>query len=152
MKRAFTLVELLVVVGMLAILMGAMTSSVSGARKRAKISKATQDVKEITNAILAYQNYAEGRSLKNDASGSWKPATEGNLDMILGGRTNPNGGEVPVLYNAQITGGEIRDPWGKPYEFMIKRVQEEDDGGRRQNFVTAPTLPNFYRLTDEERQ
>jgi len=157
MKRGFTLVELLVVIGMMAVLMGSLTTSITQSRKRTQISKATQDVKEITNAILAYQNYAPNRSLENDASGSWRVSSEGNLDMILGGRKmtgvkGAQGENVPVLYNAQIRGGKILDPWGKPYEFMIKKVQEQDDGKERNVFVTAPTLPNFYRLTDEERQ
>ena len=39
-RKAFTLVELLVVVGMIALLMGALTVSVAGAQKRAKIEKA----------------------------------------------------------------------------------------------------------------
>ena len=152
MKKAFTLVELLVVVGMIAVLMGALTSSVSQSRKRTMISKATQDVKEITNAILAYQNFAPNRSLENVASDSWKETSEGNLSMILGGGQKEGGGEVPVLYNAQIRGGAVRDPWGKAYEYMIKKVAEQDDGGEKSVFVTAPNLPNFYRLTDEERQ
>ena len=61
MKRGFTLIELLVVIGMLVVLMGAVTTSVGQSRRRTQISKATQDVKEITNAILAYQNLAPGR-------------------------------------------------------------------------------------------
>ena len=85
MKRGFTLVELLVVVAMIAVLGGALTTSVSQSRKRAQIAKATQDAKEITNAILAYQNYAPNRSLENEAKNSWMPATKANLAMILGG-------------------------------------------------------------------
>ena len=54
MLRGFTLIELLVVIAMIAILMGAIGSSMNQARKRAMISKATQDVKEMTNAILAF--------------------------------------------------------------------------------------------------
>ena len=143
MKRGFTLVELLVVVAMIAVLGGALTTSISQSRKRAQIAKATQDAKEITNAILAYQNYAPNRSL----------ATKANLAMILGGgKTAEGGGQIPVLYNAQLKGDEVRDPWGRPYEFMIRKVTEQDDGGQKLNYVTAPSLPNFYRLTDEERQ
>ena len=156
-SRGFTLIELLVVIAMLAILMGAMTSSVSSSRRRSLIAKATQDVKEITNAILAYQNYAPNRSLEQDAKGSWQPATEGNLDMILGerslgGNDGQEAAKVPVLYNAQIKAGAIRDPWGQPYEFMIKKVQEQDDGGTKFKYFTAPSLPNYHRLTDEEKQ
>ena len=43
-RKAFTLVELLVVVGMIALLTGALSVSVAGAQKRAKIEKARSDV------------------------------------------------------------------------------------------------------------
>ena len=155
MKRAFTLVELLVVIGMIAVLMGAMGSGVANARKRANIARATQEVKEMTNAILAYENYAPGRTLAKVATegGEWVPATEDKLGMILGKAETEGNGKLPVLYNAHISfGGEIRDPWGKPYMFIIKRstgaIQQKTASG----FVTAPSLPNFYRLSDEERQ
>ena len=151
MKRGFTLIELLVVIAMLAILIGAIGSSVNQARKRAQIAKATQDVKEMTNAILAFENIAVGRSLEKYASG-WRDCTESALSMILGGEPTESGEPAPVLYNAQIRGGVVLDPWGTPYQFTIKKVADpaRRDGGI--NFVTAPILPNFYRLTDDERQ
>ena len=152
MRKAFTLIELLVVVAMLSVLMGAVTSSVGQARKRTKIAKATQDVKEITNAILAYQNYAPNRSLENEASGSWKETTESALAMILGKKQTEGGGQVPILYNAQIRGGVVKDPWGTPYQFMIKRLTAQASSANNLDYVTAPNLPNFFRLTDEERQ
>lgn len=151
MKKAFTLVELLVVVAMLAILMGSIGSGVSQARKRALISKATQDIREMTNAILAYENYAPNRTLTSVASDSWRDANEGSLGFILGSGSTASGGPLPILYNAHLVHGEIRDPWGTPYQFKIKPtgVIQSDVNTR---FVTAPYLPNFYRLTDEERQ
>lgn len=152
MKRAFTLIELLVVIAMLSILMGAVTSSVGQSRRRTKITKATQDMKEITNAILAYQNFAPNRTLESEASGSWKDTTESALAMILGKKQTEGGGQLPVLYNAQIRGGAVVDPWGTPYKFIIKKLAEQDDGGEKLIYVTAPNLPNFFRLTDEERQ
>ena len=152
MKRGFTLIELLVVIGMLAVLIGAIGSSVSQARRRAMISKATQDVKEMTNAILAFENIAVGRTLEKYSSGSWQPATEGSLRMILGGETTESGEPSPVLYNAQIRNGSVLDPWGEPYQFMIRKVNAQSRTDDGQKFVTAPILPNFYRLTDGERQ
>lgn len=152
MKRAFTLIELLVVLAMVATLMGALTSSVSNARKRAQIAKATQDVKEITNAILAFENVAVGRSLDKYATG-WKETSESSLAMILGGEQTEGGDKTPVFYNAQIRNGMIRDPWGTPYQFTIKKVpppvRKDTDKPR---YVTAPYLPNFFRLNDEEKQ
>lgn len=151
MKRGFTLIELLVVIGMLALLIGAVSTSVNQARRRAQISKATQDAKEITNAILAFENIAVGRSLEKYATG-WKDTTESSMSMILGGETTESGEPSPVLYNAQIRGGRILDPWGTPYQYTIKKVNETARQNDGQQFVTAPILPNFYRLTDEERQ
>ena len=151
MRRGFTLIELLVVIAMIAILMGAIGSSMNQARKRAMITKATQDAKEMTNAILAFENYARGRSLANYASGSWRDTTESSMSMILGGETSDSGEQVPVLYNAQIRNGQILDPWGTPYQYMIKlagNITPPSGSG----FQTAPSLPNFYRLADEERQ
>ncbi|MBQ3289052.1 MAG: type II secretion system protein [Kiritimatiellae bacterium] len=151
MRRGFTLIELLVVIGMIAVLTGAVGSSMSQARRRAQIARATQDAKEMTNAILAFENYAKGRSLKNYATGSWKEATKTSLSMILGGEDSDSGEQVPILYNAQISNGQILDPWGNPYEFMIKRagaITPPSSSG----YQTAPSLPNFYRLLDEEKE
>lgn len=155
MRRAFTLVELLVVIGMIVILIGAMGNSIVNARKRANIARATQEVKEITNAILAYENYAPGRTLAKVATegDDWQPATKESLGMILGNAETEGNGKLPVLYNAHISfGGTINDPWGTPYKFIIKKntgaIQQKNANG----FVTAPSLPNFYRLSDEERQ
>ena len=151
MRRGFTLIELLVVIAMIAVLMGAVGSGMNQARRRAQIARATQDAKEMTNAILAFENYAKGRSLKNYATGSWKETTETSLSMILGGEESDSGEQVPVLYNAQIRNGQILDPWGRPYEFMIKRVGDITPPSSS-SFQTAPSLPNFYRLLDEERE
>ena len=49
-KRGFTLVELLVVIAMIAMLIAAMTTSLSAAQQRARIQKATSDVKVISLA------------------------------------------------------------------------------------------------------
>jgi len=153
-RRAFTLVELLVVIGMVAVLMGAMGSSVAAARRRAKIAIATQEVKEMTNAIIAFENYAPNKFAKDIANGAEKSATKDSLYMILGQAKSDSGEDVPMLYNANIVGSEIRDPWGTPYKFMVKKVEGGIKGssGANQKFVTAFSLPNIYRLSDEERQ
>lgn len=151
-RRAFTLVELLVVIGMIAVLMGAMGSSIGAARKRAQIARATQEAKEMTNAIIAFENYAP-RRFAEKASDGWMEATQGSLSMILGGENSDSGENVPVLYNAHIVGNKVRDPWGKPYEFVIRKAGDIDGkSGANQRFVTALGLPNFHRLGYEERE
>ena len=64
MKRGFTLIELLVVIGMIAVLTGAASSSVMKARRRSQIARAETEAREMTNAILAYENWDDDRSLK----------------------------------------------------------------------------------------
>lgn len=150
MKKAFTLIELLVVLSMIMIIAGALTASVQKARTRAKIAKATQETREMTNAILAYEQYAQGRSLQNRATGSsWQPCSESSMKMILGGEKGDNGEPIPVLYNAAVTAGELRDPWGTVYQYMIDKTGSLGGSIRAPN--TAAVLPNYYRLTDRER-
>lgn len=148
MRRGFTLVELLVVIGMIALIGGAMVTSVSGAQLRAKISKANVDVGEITKAILAYANYTDDGSLSSVEMND-QPAQEGNLKFILGKETGRGGEMVPVLYNGAITGGYINDPWGHPYRITIKKGERISPSG-------MPTLklrlfyPNWHRLSGGE--
>lgn len=150
MKKAFTLIELLVVIAMIAMLMTATSVSVAKARTRARIAKATQETREMTNAILAFEQYAKNRSLSDKVTnGSWKPCNEDDLGFILGNETSEGDEEIPVLFNASITNGKILDPWGRPYEYMIDKTG--DLGNIVQAPQTAAALPNYYRLTDKER-
>ncbi len=154
MKKAFTLVELLVVVSMIAVLSASMMSAVGRARMRSRVAKATQEIKELTNAILAYEQYAPNRSLDGEVTG-WTDCTEGALSMVLGGKSGDNGERIPVLFNANITRGEFRDPWGRAYQLKIEKTDTLQGGGtdedRGVSFTTAPALPNYFRLTDKER-
>ena len=59
MRKAFTLVEMLVVVAILAILMASLSMSFASAQKKARIAKATVEAGEITKAILAYGNMVD---------------------------------------------------------------------------------------------
>lgn len=154
-RRGFTLIELLVVLAMIMILVGAMTASVNAARRRARVAKAQQEMKELTNAILAFEQYAPGRTLEGYETGGWKICDEQTLAIVLGGITGEGGGKVPVLYSAALTRGKMLDPWGKPYEFIIEKTATLGSGdgtaGADTTFKTAPQLPNFFRLQPEER-
>jgi prepilin-type N-terminal cleavage/methylation domain-containing protein len=155
MKKGFTLIELLVVIGMIAVLTGAASSAVMKARTRSQVARAETEVREMTNAILAYENWDDDKSLENyKTSKSWQKATEGALNFILGGVQNQQG-NVPVLYNAAIVGGSIRDPWGQEYEYMIAEAGEAAKQSADQvgsGLTTFMYLPNMFRLTQEERR
>lgn len=155
-ERGFTLVELMVVVAMIAIMMASMGLAVAKAQQRARISRATQEVRELTNAILAFEQYARGRSLAGYTTGGWTQCSAGTLKIVLGGTTGESGEQVPVLFDAGLKGERFRDPWGTVYEYMI--AQNGDIGGDGQQsgvgaarFMTSMALPNFFRLSRKER-
>ena len=143
----FTLVELLVVIAMLMLLAGAVTSSVASAQKRAKIAQATAEAQEMTNAIRAFEHLWGEKDLRTKMPKLDKtPADEGSMKFLLGGETGPNGEKLPVLFNASIKGGKILDPWGKPYLVTIK--DGEQFGGRQSrtdSLISYVAFPNFNR-------
>ena len=59
MKKAFTLVELIVVIAIIAILMASIGASVRKAQLRSRIARAEAEANEITNAIRAYENFVD---------------------------------------------------------------------------------------------
>jgi len=147
-RRGFTLIELLVVVAMVAILLGAVTTSVSSAQARARIQKATSEVKVISQAILAYENWDTGNELDLMED---RDADSSSLGFLLGKVSAKSGGQVPALLMAQLRGGgKMMDPWGHPYRVTIRSGSIPST--KTLNFKTGFNLPNFYRVAPEERQ
>jgi len=146
-RGGFTLVELLVVVGMIALIMGAFSVSMTSAMQRARIQKATSEVKSLTQAILAYENYMENGDTLTEMTR--KEADSTSIGFLLGA-TSSGGYKVPVLIQAALNeSGVMRDPWGKPYLVTIRKGTIP-----RISLGTVQTgyyLPNFNRLTAEER-
>jgi prepilin-type N-terminal cleavage/methylation domain-containing protein len=154
-SQGFTLIELLVVIAMIMILAGSVTASVVKAQRRAKIARATAECREITNAILAYENYVamRGQSLKPMSDVA---ADRSSLGFILGdGGTTAGGDKIPVLYNGALRDGKIIDPWGRPYRVTVQEAsglssaEMVDQTARRMS--TSLYLPNYTRLGDWER-
>ena len=152
-RNGFTMVELLVVIAMLMILAGSITSSVGSASRRAKVQQATTELQEMTKAILAYENY--GRVNQDSPLSSHlmedKEATESNMGFILGQETLKNGqsGNIPVLFNAEIKNGAIRDPWGNPYRVTIRQAKIDPKEASSDKPVSYVMFPNFNRLPAE---
>lgn len=153
-KRGFTLIELLVVLGLIATLMAALTVSISGAQERARIQKASSEVKVISQAILAYENYSRGGKFQLE------PVEKGicdqkTLGFLLGkGENADSGGQIPVLLmQALSSGGKMLDPWGSPYMVTIRKgdAQVKIESANSE-LKTGFLLPNFYRLSASERK
>lgn len=56
-KKAFTLLEILVVIGIIAVLVGLTTSSYSIAQKKARDAKRKSDLKSVQNCLEQYYSY-----------------------------------------------------------------------------------------------
>lgn len=153
-KRGFTLIELLVVVAMIATILGAMTTSVTAAQQRARVQKATAEVKVVTQAILAYENFARGGKFELEPLNR-ADADESSIGFLLGkGGNADSGNKIPATLMAALSaGGKMRDPWGTPYKVTIRKGSADVKISSATGALsTGYYLPNFYRLTEEERQ
>jgi len=150
-KKAFTLVELIVVVAMIMVLVGAMSVSVSGAQERARIQKAVTETRVIMQAILAYENASSDHKLQTMKE---RTCDRGSLGFLLGSGSTAYGGKLPVLLQASLSsGGAMLDPWGHPYLVTIKDKKPSMGSGTASgSTATGFILPNFYRpKTEAER-
>lgn len=136
---AFTLVEMLVVTGMLGILLGVAAGGLGTARAQARVTKANVEVRELVNAWLSYEaSYDDWPAAMNEDE---LEATEDNLKGLMGE-------EDGIVYlNAPIVNGAFRDPWGTPYRFRV--VTQDDIGSEAvedmDEFQMSVTFPNRER-------
>lgn len=153
-RRGFTLLELMVVVGMIAMLMAAFTVSLAGARRRTQIARAESEVKVVSQAILGTEAYKRANGL-DDYVGENQEANYARLKDLLGmGAQADSGGRIPATLMAQLNDGQrMRDPWNTPYRISIKKggstVRLATSSGSLQ---TGFFFPNQYRLSAEERR
>ena len=146
MRKGFTLVELLVVIAMIAVILGSLTTSVEAARARARIQKALGEVKAVSQAILAYENYVRGGKYELPTMTDVDAGAD-TLGFLIGkGGSAESGGNIPVLLQASFSAdGKMRDPWGTPYKVSIK----SGNANLRLKTVTGSLttgyfLPNLY--------
>lgn len=141
-SAGFTLVELLVVLAMISILTAAFTAAIRYALVQSKRSAAESEVRELTHAILAYENAAKDHKLP---SMDRADATEDRIGFLIGKGSDSDGNALPVFFEAPLQNGAVLDPWGNPYKITIreKSVTVKDE---LTQISTSTFMPNFYRL------
>lgn len=162
----FTLVELLVVIGIIAILASLLLPAMNAAMRRADISRAKHDMAGIASAIKAY--FSE--------YGMWPtPDTNGNQDHTFVGKEGATTG--PIRFQSQImtilttnnprkivfleipkdslvgtdrkgqnyvaSDNFFLDPWGNPYIIVMDSDYDNQIGGFREVLANAVGCPDL---------
>ena len=124
-RRAFTLVELLVVISIIAMLVGLLFPAVQAALRKAEASKAKSTILSIATAFKAYDREYSGWP-------SGVSTTPQNVTTNL--FTNPRGIVfLDVAIKDIDSSGNILDPWKNPYRVAF------DPSGRS-------SIPNPFTL------
>lgn len=121
-SRAFTLIELLIVIAILGILMALLFPAVQGALDAAKKAQAKNDVVQIATAITAYET-EYGRL----PSGNITTVDSTLVASLVGGSANTNNPRQITFIEVQAAkkgksgtnGTGFVDPWGGVYKIKL---------------------------------
>jgi len=135
---AFTLVELLVVIGIIGILAGLISTAVVSAKKKALVASAQVEIKNIVGAISKYESEYNRYPCPTNAAEDTVFGLDGKnaaiIDILrdIDSPNNPNHARNPrrvVFIEAKIASstempgigpdGTWRDPWGRAYRIGI---------------------------------
>jgi prepilin-type N-terminal cleavage/methylation domain-containing protein/prepilin-type processing-associated H-X9-DG protein len=75
-RKGFTLVELLVVIGIIALLISVLMPALNSARSAARLVQCQSNLKQIYNGVLFYANSNQGFLPYASVAGGWNPAQE----------------------------------------------------------------------------
>jgi len=138
-EKGFTLLEVLVVIGILGMLMSAMFVNIARAQRLARSAKANSDIRQLIGAWFAYEAANDDWPL-DVSNGEPVDATKDNLKELIGNENDPNS---KVYLNVPIRNGAFRDPWGTPYRIKITPQPSVPDIS--DSFAASVSFPNRNR-------
>ncbi len=155
LTSAFTLIEVLIVISILAIISGIVLSSLQGSREKAKISRARSDIRQIYNAIILLEGdtgewpghqrpyvVATGADDNEICGGG---CNYGLDDCMAGLICNPEFPNDYVGWNGPYIGKIPLDPWGNEY-FFDTDYDIQQGSGEKWAVVVGSYGPNGQGL------
>jgi len=158
-RRAFTLIEMLVVIAIIAILASLLFPAVSRTLKSAKSNRAQQEAGSIENAVALYwSDYGHlpipmedhgGSDDDVDASGM-DDTSKGIILVLTADNTQLNPREkVYLSMEKPSDDGEFLDPWGTQYRIVLDKNMDgkidylsPDDKQHRKRAVVVSAGPD----------
>lgn len=120
-NKSFTLIELLVVIAVIGLLSSIVLVSMKGAKEKARIAKAQQEIGQIVTAMYLFKDkYGELPPIGDNCSGCYNPC-DGSWVVAM-----------DALVNEGLIGRIDKDPWGNYYCY--------DDND---NICCGPTSPLY---------
>ena len=139
-SQAFTLIELLIVISIIAILASISVPVTKNVMNKARSASAQNDCLQIQNAIKAYYNEYYHYPVSGNSEGPYE--TDGALmDVIMANNTpeaeNLNRRKLPFFEASKLAktenlpgyhadSGRLNDPWGQKYEIYMDADDDEE--------------------------
>lgn len=113
-QAGFTLLEIMLVVAIIVLLLGAAAFKLLPMLDSAKITRAQADISSIGTALLTYSSNNRGRP----------PSTSQGLDALV---TRPSGDPKPTAWVRLMESVPV-DPWGTPYIYKYPTTHKTASG------------------------
>jgi prepilin-type N-terminal cleavage/methylation domain-containing protein len=129
---AFTLIEILIVISIIAVLAGMLLPAIGLMRNKARVADARQMVRELTLAMETYRAEDARKRYPPEADPS---GTDPALWVLRTGVTAGSGNVLELLMDRkllQLRSGALKegvlvDPWGCAYRYTLRRPSQAGD-------------------------
>ena len=111
-RSGFTLIEMVMVLGIIAMILGGAIYTMRNITEPAKLSQVESDFKSLESALAMYKLNA----------GSFPTSQQGLISL----RDKPSSTPVPRRW-AQVMSDVPKDPWGQPYGYRFPGKKKAND-------------------------